>query len=249
MKQFGILVLTIFCLAPVELTGPADAALLPDQTIPKVMVSLPQGTDSSKVAITYFMSGPFGGYGNSMQQLPGLSAYSFDAGINGAKAADIKIVAYAPGCSFGLFDLPVRGETDIKVLYACNALGTVPFTGKISPTKAFHGKDVFVDVVYHSNISDTFFRTADGLVTLIPVVTAIPDNNGVFSVQLPDFLSDAANKTYPLQNTSFRFTLRDKKTLNVIATLSINHPKIKNDELPLAASYPNPTPIVAADLN
>jgi len=248
MNQLGIHVLFLLCLGSANFTPlatPASAFTPP--VIPKVIVTLPPGTDSSKVAITYFMIGSFGGFGNSMQQLPGLSSYSFDAGINGAKAAEIKIVAYAPGCSLGLFDLPVRSESDITVLFVCNALGTVPFTGKISPAKVFHGKDVYVDVVYHSNISDTFFQTSDGMVTLIPVATVAPDNNGVFAVQLPDFLNDAANKSYPLQNSSFRFTVREKRTFNVVATLNLNLPKNKSDELPLAASYPKEVQFLATE--
>src|SRR5271163_936990 len=120
MNQLGIFVLFLLCIGPANFPSPASTVSLLSTVIPKVIVSLPQGTDSSKVAITYFMTGSFGGYGNSMQQLPDLTAYSFDAGINGAKAVDIKIVAYSPGCSLGFFDMPVRNDADIKVLYACN---------------------------------------------------------------------------------------------------------------------------------
>ena len=219
--------------------------------IPHITITLPADIPSEKIEIRYFLSGPFGGYGDSVNKQPNLHSYDITAGINGSAANNAKIVIYAPGCNFATFDLPIKGEADLQESYVCKTLGTVPFNGKITTAIAYKGKDVVVDVVYISNFSSGFFHVADGMVTVIPVSQAHPDSNGGFQIMLPDLMKDPLASTMDFQHTGFRFELRDARSGNVLSFMTYKDARSKNmnDSLPLASAYSGTVSFVAEDNN
>jgi hypothetical protein len=222
-----------------------------ESKIPHIVIALPADIPSEKIEIRYYLTGPFGGYGDSVNRQPNLHSYDITAGINGSAANNAKFVMYANGCSFVTFDIPIKSETDLQESFACKPLGNVPFNGKITTAKAYKGKDVVVDVVYISNFSYNFFGIADGMVTIIPVAQGHPDANGNFQVTVPDLMNDPLASTMDFQHTGFRFQLRDVRTGNILSFMSNKDPKSKNmnDEFPLAKTYPGTNNFVAEDNN
>jgi len=219
--------------------------------IPHIVISLPADIPSEKIEIRYFLTGPFGGYGDSVNKQPNLHSYDITAGINGSAANNAKIVMYANGCSFVTFDIPVTGESDLQESFACKPLGNITFNGKITTAKAYKGKDVVVDVVYISNFSTDFFHVADGMVTVIPVAQGHPDMNGIFQITLPDLMKDSLSSSMDFQHTGFRFELREVHSGNILSSMTYKDAKSKsmNDALPLANSYPGTINFVAEDNN
>ncbi len=219
--------------------------------IPHIIIALPADIPSEKIEIRYFLTGPFGGYGDSVNKQPNLHSYDITAGINGSAANNAKIVIYANGCSFVTFDIDIKNDSDLQESYVCRPLGTIPFSAKITTTTAFKGKDVVVDVVYMSNFSTDFFHVRDGMVTVIPVAQGHPDANGNFQILLPDLMKDPLASSMDFQHTGFRFQLRDAHSGNILSFMTYKDAKSKNmnDALPLANAYPGTVNFVADDNN
>ena len=207
--------------------------------IPNIIIELPADIASEKVELRYFLVGSFGGYGDSVNKQPGVHSYMVPAGVNGSMATNAKIVAYAPGCAFMTWDIPIHDATDQKKTFTCAPLGILPLSGKIQTSKYYKGKNAMVEVLYVSNFSESFFHVADGMVTIFPVAQSRLEPNGTFQISMPDLLKDPAASVFKFDPSSFRFVLREPGTLNIIATLELKDSHYKNQSsLPLAASYP-----------
>jgi hypothetical protein len=108
------------------------------------------------------------------------------------------------------FDIQVQSQTVSQQLL-CVPLAQKILHGQITPASITQQPSE-VEVTYLAMWDHCFFGIADGLVTTIPVATAIPDQNGNFEVTLPDFSAQAN-----LGEAEFRFTLREIKIGNIIA--------------------------------
>jgi hypothetical protein len=82
-----------------------------------------------------------------------------------------------------------------------------------------------------------FFGIVDGPVTAIPVATAIPDAEGFFQVQLPDFGRDPTAARAD-RDGAFLFWLREAETWNVISKLEPSDFKSATGELRIQSWYP-----------
>ena len=106
MRCFG---LCLVLLAPALQTalGQDEAGV----QLPTITLSLPPEVSSAAAQINYFMTGPFGGYGQLVRLQNGATTYEIAASVNGKPASDVKVVAYIPGCEI---------ETiEVKVLTLC----------------------------------------------------------------------------------------------------------------------------------
>lgn len=75
------------------------AAQTPSQPddFPSVSVLLPANIPSENVQISYFLIGPFGGYGGYTKQRPGLQSYEISALVEGKAAHEIRMIVYRVG--------------------------------------------------------------------------------------------------------------------------------------------------------
>ena len=64
---------------------------------PSVSVLLPPNIPSETLQISYFLIGPFGGYGSYTKPGPGLQAYGILASVEGKPASAIGMIVYAAG--------------------------------------------------------------------------------------------------------------------------------------------------------
>jgi len=236
MSGFRQIIRISACLA--LLTGVASLALGRNgqdtgaRVLPRVTFSLPPGLDSKAVRISYFMTGDFGGYGGFIQTEKDRLTYDMIAAFDGKPAIHIKIIAYLPGCEIVTLDTSVASVSQPLEL-PCNALGTIAMHGQISPASIKPAQPALVEITYVALWSHQFFGIADGPIVTIPVGTAMPDSEGRFEVQLPDYARQSG-----LGDGVFQFVLRQGSDRETSITLSPALEVGKMDGLKVCSSYP-----------
>ncbi len=148
------------------------------------------------------MIGPFGGYGSFIRTEKNRSAYDIDASVDAKPAADVKVIAYMPGCEVVMLDIPIQGTTSERQL-PCKPLAWIPLHGQISPASLIQAQPVEIEIEYLALWDHRFFGIMDGLVTSIRLGTVLSRENGEFDIQLPDFYNQAS-----MREGAFGFTLR-----------------------------------------
>jgi hypothetical protein len=207
---------------------------------PSVSVLLPPNIPSETVQISYFLIGPFGGYGSYTKPGPGLQAYDISASVEGKPASEIRIIVYAAGCEIKTFVLPLTDFSRVEQEFECQRASTVKLSGQIVPVELARRDNAELVVEYMAYWAHGFFGITDGIVTEFRVASVSPDSNGVFQVQLPYFSSDVAASSP--REASFRLMLIDSKTWNPLASeLGSELPdlRLKGQGLPIRSDYPD----------
>ena len=182
-----------------------------------VSISLPPDILSETVQISYFLVGPFGGYGAYVAQRTGVHSYEIPTMVEGKAAAEIRVIVYASGCEIQRFVLPLAEHSRVNQEFQCQRADTVRLSGKIVPTSLVSRNNAELIVTYIAYWAHGFYGIADGAVTEFHLATVSPDATGVFEVDLPYFSVDAEASS-PEQRASFRLILRGSKTCNPIAS-------------------------------
>jgi hypothetical protein len=206
---------------------------------PSVSLLLPPNIPSETVQISYFLIGPFGGYGSHTKLAPGLQSYEIPASVEGKTASEIRIV-YAAGCEIKTFVLPLSEASRVKQKFECNRASKVLLSGQIVPVELARRDNAELVVDYMAYWAHGFFGIADGMVTRFRLATVSPDSDGVFHVELPYFSTDVADFSSPRRAT-FSLMLRDSKTWNRIASdLEPQAPELRLEEpgLQILSHYP-----------
>lgn len=198
------------------LSPAAQTPSKPDD-LPSVSVLLPANIPSETVQISYFLVGPFGGYGGYTKQRPGLHAYEISALVKGKAASEIRMIVYASGCEIKTFVLQLAGDSRLTEEFECQRPATVQLSGQIVPTELVIRNNAELVVFYMANWSHGFFGITDGMVTEFRLATVSPDANGVFQVELPYFTADTVDSSSQAR-ANFRLMLRDSKTWNHLAS-------------------------------
>jgi hypothetical protein len=208
---------------------------------PSVSVLLPPNIPSETVQISYFLIGPFGGYGSYTKPGPGLQAYDIPASVEGKPASEIRMIVYAAGCEIKTFVLPLTEASRVEQEFECQRASTVKLSGQIVPVELARRDNAELVVDYMAYWAHGFFGIADGIVTEFRLATVSPDSNGVFQVQLPYFSSDVAASS-PKERASFRLMLRDSKTWNPLASeleSELSDLQLKGRGLSIRSHYPD----------
>jgi hypothetical protein len=220
-------------LLPQTALTPANA-----ESLPSVSILLPADILSETVQISYFLVGPFGGYGGYATQLAGVHAYEIPAVVEGKAATEIRMIVYASGCEIQTFVIPLANESRINQKFACQHAAMVKLSGQITPSELVRDHNAELVVSYMAHWAHPFYGIADGSVTEFRLATISPDANGAFQVDLPYFSAAGAASS---SQASFRLMLRDSKTWNHIASnLEPDIPELMFEEhcLRIQAHYP-----------
>jgi hypothetical protein len=195
-----------------------EAPIPPKQDdFPSVSVVLSANVPSETVQISYFLIGPFGGYGTYTKQQTGLHSYQISSLVEGKPAREIRMIIYAAGCEIKTFVLPLEEDSRVEQEFECQPAASVQLSGQIMPAELTRRDNAELVVHYMAYWAHGFFGIADGMVTEFQVATVSPDANGVFQVKLPYFCA-AAPGSSPQPRATFRLMLRDSKTWNHIAS-------------------------------
>jgi hypothetical protein len=180
---------------------------------PSITLYLPPDIASETVQINYFMLGPLGGYGSYVTTEKGRVSYEIPASVNGKPTSAVKIIAYLPGCEIAKLEITMHGASEARTL-PCEALGKISMHGRILQVSVAQTPGIEVEINYEADWDHAFLGIGDGMVTRIRVATVVPDEEGQFEVELPDFF-----KQTNLGKGSFQFMLRNIATRNIIAML------------------------------
>jgi hypothetical protein len=207
---------------------------------PSVSVLLPANIPSETVQISYFLIGPFGGYGGYTEQRASLHSYEISVLVEGKTASEIRMIVYASGCEIKTFVLPLTEDSRVKQEFECQRAATVHLAGQIVPTELARENAELV-VNYMAYWAHGFYGITDGFVTRFHLATVSPDANGMFQVDLPYFGVDAEASSSE-QRASFWLMLRDSKTWNPIASnLEPDMPELRRKDhgFQIRSRYPN----------
>jgi len=226
MVRFALCIVLLISAGPL-----ATCQDISSQPVPKILLKLPADIPSEIVHINYFMTGPFGGYGGFVTPNKSRSSYEIIAAVDGKPAERIKLITYAPGCQIETLDIRLQGQT-VSHQLLCTPLAQKTLHGQITPASILQQPSE-VEVTYLALWDHHFFGIYDGFITAIRVTAGIPDQEGNFVVNLPDFSAQA-----DLGEGEFQFTLKEIKTRNVIAVLYPAGDARGRQGLKIQASYP-----------
>jgi hypothetical protein len=176
----------------------------------EVKVLVPAGVPSEKLAINYYLEGPFGGYEPYVWPAPNSPAYVFSTVVNGKQATSLKMAVSAPGCETKIFQRKLPADSRLEIPYLCEVLPTIKLSGRIEPLALVHKDSIELSVRFQASWLCNFFRLADCMVPQIDLGSVIPDDKGMFQLDLPDVTADPVLVRYKYGENSgeFDFTLR-----------------------------------------
>ena len=180
-----------------------------------VSVSLPPHVPSETVQISYYLVGPFGGYGSYAVRQFGVRSYQIPAMVDGKAATEIRLIVYASGCEIQKFVIALTEDSRVSREFACQRVETVKLSGQIVPNELTRYGNAEVVITYMAGWAHGFFGIGYGPVTHFELATVSPHADGRFDVNVPLVRKEATQST---PRASLCLMLRDARTLNHIAS-------------------------------
>jgi hypothetical protein len=168
------------------------------------------------LTIEYYLTGSFGGLGDSVRTRPDVREYAIDA--DGAKT--FKAIVYCPGYEFVLVDRPGREVIRLRPLRSLTLSGHV--------LSVPHPERLTIEAVYRAEWAHEFFGVLDGPVSSFVVASTPLASDGSFALTLPDLLHDPIVAARS-ERGSFTLHVRQTKGWNVVG---------RSTTIELAAEYP-----------
>jgi hypothetical protein len=205
--------------------------------LPFLYISLPPNVQSESVQISYFLVGPFGGYGGYVAPRFDVSAYQIPATVDDKRATELRAIVYASGCEIQEFVIPLTAQSPVSREFACQQGQEVSLSGQISPNELARYGNAELVITYMARWSHGFFGITDGPVTHFEIAKITPHRDGRFNVNLPMISREATHS----EQASVCLMLRDSRTLNHIASnLEPDDGELKSEDrcLQIRTSYP-----------
>lgn len=193
----------------------ATPARAQEEASPSFSILLPSNIPSWKVQISYFLIGPFGGYGGYAAPRFDATSYEIPTVVDGKPATELRAIVYAPGCEIQKLVVPLIERSQVTRAFACQPVEKVRLSGQIVPSELARYGNAEVVVTYMALWAHGFFGIVDGPVTQFELTSTPPRADGRFEVDLP-LLSQEATQSEP--QASLCLMLRDSRTLNHIAS-------------------------------
>ena len=216
---------------------PAGQQISAPRSLPHLRLGFPTQIPAESILIEYFLSGPFGGYGQIIPLKKDQRVLDIPAGVDTQPAVNVKVIAYLPGCEYARLDLPIDDATTTKDL-RCNPLGTRRLRGKILGVGSIVDGPMEIDVTYDPLWCHHFFGIADGMTATVHVAR-VTTAHGEFTVDLPDFVSEGdgffeftsiemptgrASRLTPVQNGKPTYPLRAQASYEVPVEFALEPP-------------------------
>jgi hypothetical protein len=201
-------------------------------------IRLPSEIRSEQVQVRYYLTGPFGGYGDFVKAEPERNAYLIGTSVNHQAAGTLKVIFYAPGCQIVTIAVPSLSESEKAADVSCEDLPSLTFNGRVELPESLHRRPYEVEIIYMAYWANGFFRITEGPVTAFQLARVTPDEGGAFHVLLPNFTKDAVTESFH-RNAALRFIARERDTGNIVSSLGPANVQGKNSrDLPLKPKYP-----------
>ena len=198
-------------------------------------INIAPPTSAKNVQVRYFLGGEFQGMFSATTADGTGSKIIIRTDHENKVATSFKAIAYAPGCQFvtiSVDDLTVTREGQFE----CQKLSTTPLHGSI-PTSALQGKDFQVEVLYVCDWAQQFFNLSHAAVSPFVLTKATIAADGTFTVDLPDFASDASWSSFSSAAT-LKFYLVDHATGSPVSELAAPASFSEGNNLKVGINYP-----------
>src|SRR5215472_14037949 len=192
-------------------------------------------TAAKDVQVRYFLGGGFQGFFSSTTANGAGTKIVIRTDHEDKVATSFKAIAYAPGCQFvtiSVDDLTATREGEFQ----CQKLSTTPLHGSI-PTSALQGKDFQVEVLYVCDWAQQFFNLSHAAVSPFVLTKATIAADGTFTVDLPDFASDASWSSFS-SDATLKFYLVDHATGSPVSELAAPASFSEGNNLKVGINYP-----------
>lgn len=127
------------------------------EVLPSVVVLLPSSVPSETVQISYFLLGPFGGYGDYTDKRAAVSSYQMPAAVEGKAATEIRMIVYAPGCEIQTFVIPLTEDSRASQEFPCQPVQTVKLSGRIVPDELVRDNNAELVATYMAYWAHGFY--------------------------------------------------------------------------------------------
>ena len=209
----------------------------PPRISPTFRIHLPEAVDTKGLVITYYLTGPFGGYGGFVRTKAGVHEYEIDTSYEGKPARSLKAVIYCPGYQMETLDYPsLAGLRERSAELRPKSLATVPFSGRVLLPARLRAAEVRVEVSFGASWECEFFGLMDCLYAPYRVASAEVAEGGRFSVMLPDFAHDPVVGSYRRPG-EFIFTASAREGGQRLFWLKPEGSSGANGSIPVAARY------------
>lgn len=160
-----------------------------------VVVEFDQGVALESVHVNYGLKGPFGAYVDLTERIRASgSRIALPAYNEGQRARSVRAMVYAKGCELATFVLDPLLPGSQRVRFKCRGLRTVMLRGAV--TGCPRPSELRLELRYVADWSDSFFGTLDGMDLSLPIAEIVPDAQGRFAIEVPDFASDRVTELY-----------------------------------------------------
>jgi hypothetical protein len=159
----------------------------------EIRLKLDPNAQSQTVHIYYFAVGEFGGLGGSLDAAKDLDAF-LPTYFTGRRAKSLRAIVYARGCEIATFALDPLPPGPSQLQFACRKLGTVWLRGVV--TGHPRPSELRIRLDYVGSWSPRFFGFGDGPALMIHIADAVPDQDGRFAVEVPDFARDPVTRSH-----------------------------------------------------
>lgn len=205
---------------------------------PPFEIRLPPEIRSDQIQVSYFLTGPFGGYSGALKAEPERNECLIGASVNHQAAETLKVIIYAPGCQIVTIVVPSLPESEKTEDVSCGDLPSITFNGRVELPEPLRNRNYEVEITYVAYWARDFFGAGDGLVRTFHLARVKPDEGGAFHVLLPNFTKDAVTESFH-RNAGLRFIAREHDTGQIVSLLGPANVE-RNDlgDLPLRPKFP-----------
>jgi hypothetical protein len=203
-------------------------------------VRLPPEIRSEQVQARYYLTGLFGGYGDSVKAEAETNVYLIGTSVHHQAAESLKVILYAPGCQIVTIDVPSLSESEKTKEVSCEDLPSITFNGRVELPEPLRTRPYEVEINYIAYWAHDFFGVADSTVAVFHLGRVTPDEGGAFQALLPNFTKDAVTGSFH-RNAGLQFIARERDTGNIVSFLVPANKDLQNlHDLPLKPRYPTP---------
>jgi hypothetical protein len=201
------------------------------------LLRFPRTVDTTGLSISYFLTGPFGGYGSYVRTKSNVREYVIETLYEGKSAKTLKAIIYCPGYGVELLSAsPLTVPSGISPFVELKTLPSIPLSGKVVLPKGRSVTSPKIEVVYSAYWSHQFFGISDGAVITFKVASTDVAEDGSFSIMVPDFTRDPVVTSFEKKGV-LRLMAREPNTGNMPYILERAEQPGRGAELVIAAEY------------
>ena len=217
--------------------------------VPQIIIDLPDNIPPEAVWVRYALYGPDGRGGRISKGEPLTTEansphyITIPALYAGTRARHGRLVLYAPGCQFAIFDLDLRSDSDVTKQFQCDPLPTKAVHGFLHPNEipphvgiAAEQKLDIAGYLDGNWLCEFFFQPWRGsniaggscLGSEVPLGTVGQFDragNGIFGITIPDFTRDPVFGKFARKGKFgvIELALKEKKSGRALGTIKADN--------------------------